>query len=148
MEGRAPLPVRASACFQSFWVVTLLAFGALAIIFMADYWVEFRQSREMFFWRIGSFFGLSVLIGLLALIFEALRTHRWYIADRTLHLKYWGELSGEYRRVTFRVRTEKDGDSQLKVVLDSGGDAVLAKGTTEAMLRLCHHMQEAMKYRK
>lgn len=148
MEGRAPLPIRASACFQSFWMVTLLAFGALTIIFMADYWMEFSQNREMFFWRVGSFFGLSLFIGVLALIFKALRTHRWYIENRTLYLKDWGDLSGEYRRVTFRVHTHKDANTQLKVIFDNGRDTILATGATDVMLKLCHHMKEAMKYRR
>lgn len=147
MEGRAPWRVRAPACFQSFWVVALLVFAALTIIFMADYWMEFRHDREMFFWRVGSFFGLSVFTGWLALIFAVLRTHRWNIENKTLYLRYWGELSGEYRRVTFRVQTQKEQDAELKAIFDNGGEAILAAGTPDAMLKLCHYMKEAMKRR-
>lgn len=147
MEGRAPWRVRASVWFQSFWVVALLTFAALTIVFIADYWMEFRQDREMFFWRLGSFFGLSIFVGWLALIFTVLRTHRWHIENQTLYLRYWGELSGEYRRVTFRVQTQTNENALLKAIFDNGGEAILAAGTTEAMLKLCHYMKEAMKRR-
>lgn len=148
IQGRAPLGIRLWTCFQSFWVVTLLVFGALTVIFMADYFMEFNARRDVFFWRVGSFAGLSVFFALILTAIQSVRTHRWRIEDQALHLEHWGELSGAHRAVTLRVYTRDDGDAELKAILDNGGDAILAQGSSQDMLKLCHYLQEALRGRR
>lgn len=137
--------LRLWTCFQSFWVIALLVFAGLTVIFLADYFMEFQTKRDVFYWRIGSFAALSLFFALIAAIVQSVRTHRWRIEDRALHLEHWGDLSGEHRAVTLRVYTRDDGEAELKAILDGGGDAVLAQGTSQDMLKLCHYLKEALR---
>lgn len=144
MKGRAPFRIRASTSVQTFGAVSVLVFGALSIIFFADYVMEFNNQPEMFLWRLISFTGLSMFAGFLASIYHARRTHRWRIENHALHLMHWQEISGTYHNVIFRVYTRDNGQAQLKAILPSGDDAVLARGTCEDMLKVCHYAKSSM----
>src|SRR5690625_5942289 len=63
MKGRAPIGIRAWTCIQTFVAASILIFGALSIVFMADYIMEFRDHLERFFWRVISFAILSLFFG-------------------------------------------------------------------------------------
>lgn len=148
MKGRAPLGIRTWICVQTFLAISVLVFGALTVIFLADYVMEFRDNLERFFWRVTSYAVLSLFFGFLAAMYHAGRTHRWRIADGALHLDHWGELSGAHHAVTFRVYRRNDDEAQLKAILDSGHDAVLARGTCQDMLKICHYAKEALRHRR
>jgi|GEM_PF-5861507 len=147
MKGRAPIGIRAWTCIQTFVAASILIFGALSIVFMADYIMEFRDHLERFFWRVISFAILSLFFGFLAAMYQAGRTHRWHIADGALHLENWDDLSGSHKAVTFRVYRRNDQEAQLKAIIDNGRDAVLARGTCQDMLKICHYAQAAFRRR-
>lgn len=148
MKGRAPFRIRAWTSVQTFVAVSVLVFGALSIIFFADYLMEWREQRDMFVWRLISFAGLSLGFGFLASIYHARRTHRWRIENQALHLEHWSEMSGTYPNVVFRVYTRDNGEAQLKAILPSGDDAILARGTCEDMLKVCHYAKNSMHTRR